>query len=92
MAQPDPHLTHQLEQVIMNLLERRAPTASICPSEAAREAYEGDDEGWRALMEPTRQAAWHLAAAGKVEVTQSGHPVTEPETRGPIRIRRANPS
>ncbi|GHE54068.1 hypothetical protein GCM10018785_24420 [Streptomyces longispororuber] len=76
----------------MNLLDRRAATASICPSEAAREAYEGDDEGWRALMEPTRRAAWRLAAAGKVQVTRSGHPVTDPATPGPIRIRRANPS
>ncbi|MBX9360276.1 DUF3253 domain-containing protein [Streptomyces massasporeus] len=88
MAETDRQLTQRLEQVIMALLERRAATSSICPSDAAREAYEGDDEGWRALMEPARRAAWSLAAAGKAEVTQSGHPVTQAEARGPIRIRR----
>ncbi|MFI2635813.1 DUF3253 domain-containing protein [Streptomyces collinus] len=90
MAETDRQLTRRLEQVIMNLLEGRAATSSICPSDAAREAYEGDDEGWRALMEPARRAAWSLTAAGKTEVTQSGRPVTETEARGPIRIRRAS--
>ncbi|MFB6850437.1 DUF3253 domain-containing protein [Streptomyces sp. NPDC056373] len=88
MAETDRELTQRLEQVIVNLLERRPATASICPSDAAREAYEGDDEGWRALMEPARRAAWSLVAAGKAEVTRSGRPVTETEARGPIRIRR----
>ncbi|RZU24076.1 uncharacterized protein DUF3253 [Streptomyces sp. BK239] len=84
----DRQLARRLEQVIMDLLERRAATASICPSDAAREAYEGDDEGWRALMEPTRRAAWRLVAAGKAEITRSGRPVTESEAHGPLRIRR----
>nr|WP_202511042.1 DUF3253 domain-containing protein [Streptomyces sp. SID5643] len=88
VAETDRQLTQRLEQVIVNLLERRAATSSICPSDAAREAYEGTDEGWRALMEPARRAAWSLAASGKAEVTQSGRPVTETEARGPIRIRR----
>ncbi|MEV3972304.1 DUF3253 domain-containing protein [Streptomyces sp. NPDC050698] len=88
MAETDRQLARRLEQVIMDLLERRAATASICPSDAAREAYEGDDGGWRALMEPVRRAAWRLVAAGKVEVTRAGRPVTETEARGPLRIRR----
>ncbi|MFB7776002.1 DUF3253 domain-containing protein [Streptomyces bauhiniae] len=79
----------RLEQTIMGLLERRADTSSICPSDAARAAYEGDGDGWRDLMEPARRAAWRLVAAGEVEVTQSGKPVAESEVRGPIRIRRA---
>ncbi|WP_419249092.1 DUF3253 domain-containing protein [Streptomyces luteogriseus] len=87
MVETDPELTQRLEQVIMTLLERRAATASICPSDAAREAHEGDTDGWRALMEPARRAAWRLVAAGKVEVTRAGRPVTETEARGPIRIR-----
>ncbi|MFC8145740.1 DUF3253 domain-containing protein [Streptomyces paradoxus] len=89
MAEKDRQLTQRLEQVIMDLLERRAAAASICPSDAAREVYEGDDGGWRALMEPARRAAWRLVAAGKVEVTQAGRPVAGTEARGPIRIRRA---
>ncbi|MEU3839703.1 DUF3253 domain-containing protein [Streptomyces sp. NPDC028635] len=88
MAETDRQLAERLERAIMGLLERRADTASICPSDAAREVYEGDDDGWRALMEPARRAAWRLVAAGKAEVTQAGRPVTETEARGPLRIRR----
>ncbi|ANB09038.1 S-adenosylmethionine tRNA ribosyltransferase [Streptomyces ambofaciens] len=73
----------------MDLLERRAATASICPSDAARRVHEGDDEGWRALLEPARRAAWRLVGSGEVEVTQAGRPVTQAEARGPVRIRRA---
>ncbi|MDH6514185.1 hypothetical protein M2164_000661 [Streptomyces sp. SAI-208] len=89
MDETDRQLGQRLEKAIMSLLERRAGTASICPSDAAREVYEGDDDGWRALMEPARRAAWRLVNDGAVEVTQGGRPVTEPETRGPVRIRRA---
>ncbi|MCL6668002.1 DUF3253 domain-containing protein [Streptomyces sp. NPDC001102] len=91
MAETDRRLARRLETAITSLLERRAETASICPSDVAREVYEGDDQGWRALMEPVRQAAWRLVAVGEVEVTQGGRPVTESEARGPIRIRRARP-
>lgn len=89
MAETDRQLAPRLETAITSLLERRAETASICPSDVAREVYEGDDQGWRELMEPVRQAAWRLVAAGEVEVTQGGRPVTESGAHGPIRIRRA---
>ncbi|MFE5297746.1 DUF3253 domain-containing protein [Streptomyces sp. NPDC056632] len=79
----------RLERTILELLERRAPDASICPSDAARAAYDGDDDGWRALMDSARLAARHLVDAGEVEITQSGRPVPPGEARGPIRIRRA---
>ncbi|ALV38070.1 DUF3253 domain-containing protein [Streptomyces sp. CdTB01] len=91
MAETDRRLARRLETAITSLLERRAETASICPSDVARDVYQGDDQGWRALMEPVRQAAWRLVAVGEVEVTQGGRPVTESEARGPIRIRRARP-
>ncbi|THA24058.1 DUF3253 domain-containing protein [Streptomyces sp. RKND-216] len=87
MVERDEQLDQRLERAIVSLLQRRAETASICPSDAAREVYEGDGEGWRALMEAARRAAWRLEAAGTVEVTQAGRPVTETEVRGPIRIR-----
>ncbi|GHD53081.1 hypothetical protein GCM10010335_66170 [Streptomyces galbus] len=87
VAEPD-HLDQRLERAIISLLERRADTASICPSDAARAAYEGDDDGWRALMEPVRRAAWRLVEAGEVEVTQAGRPVAKTGARGPLRIRR----
>ncbi|MDX2645541.1 DUF3253 domain-containing protein [Streptomyces sp. PA03-1a] len=87
-----PHRERQtdqrLEWAILELLDRRAPTATICPSDAARAVYEGDDDGWRALMEPARRAARRLAAAGEVEITQAGRPVEPDKARGPIRIRR----
>ncbi|MER7960247.1 DUF3253 domain-containing protein [Streptomyces sp. NPDC096030] len=81
----------RLERAVLALLERRAPTSSICPSDAARAVYDGDDDGWRALMEPARRAAERLVTAGEVEITQGGRPVDSAEARGPIRIRRVVP-
>lgn len=75
----------QLEAAILSLLERRAPAATICPSEAAR-AVGGSN--WRALMEPARQAAQRLVARGEVVITQRGEVVELATARGPIRIRR----
>ncbi|MFJ4864695.1 MULTISPECIES: DUF3253 domain-containing protein [unclassified Streptomyces] len=77
----------RLERVILELLERRAPAATICPSDAARAAYAGTDDGWRALMEPARRAARRLVEAGEVDITQGGRPVDPATARGPIRIR-----
>ncbi|MFD4233412.1 DUF3253 domain-containing protein [Streptomyces sp. NPDC058542] len=77
----------RLEQAILDLLKRRGPNATICPSDAARAVYRGDDDGWRSLMEPARQAARRLVGAGRVEITQGGRPVAPDEARGPIRIR-----
>ncbi|WP_338703299.1 DUF3253 domain-containing protein [Streptomyces sp. Q6] len=79
----------RLQQVVLDLLAQRDPSSSICPSDAARAAYEGDRaEGWRALMEPVRNAARQLALAGQVEITQGGRRVDPDTARGPIRIRR----
>ena len=74
-----------LEQSVRDLLAARAGDATICPSEAAR-AVGGDD--WRELMEPARQAARRLVAAGEVEITQGGVVVDPSTAKGPIRIRR----
>ncbi|MDY7099959.1 MAG: DUF3253 domain-containing protein [Actinomycetota bacterium] len=74
-----------LEHAVRELLARRAPRASICPSEAARVAG-GDD--WRQLMPLARTVAARLAADGEVEVTQRGVVVDAVSARGPIRIRR----
>ncbi|MFE6358414.1 DUF3253 domain-containing protein [Streptomyces sp. NPDC057806] len=84
----DERLDQRLERAILELLERRDPAATICPSDAARAVYEGDDDGWRALMEPARRAARRLVDAGLVEITQKGRPVAPATARGPIRIRR----
>ena len=74
-----------LERTILDLLASRAPTSSICPSDAAKAAG-GDD--WRPLMEPARAAAGRLVAAGTVEITQGGQVVDLATAKGPIRIRR----
>lgn len=76
-----------LEASILDLLAARSRTSTICPSEAARAV--GSDDGWRELMEPARQAARRLVAAGEVEVTQGGRVVDPSTAKGPIRIRRA---
>ena len=73
-----------LERDILSLLEKRAATATICPSDVARAAA----EDWRPLMEPVRRAARRLVAAGEVEITQGGHVVDPSTAKGPIRIRR----
>jgi hypothetical protein len=66
------------------LLSARAGSATICPSEAAR-AVATD---WRPLLEPARQAARRLAAAGQIEVLQGGRVVDPTTAKGPIRLRR----
>ena len=75
----------ELERTIAELLGRRRPEASICPSEAARTV---DPAGWRELMPEARSAAGRLADAGAVEVTQGGEVVDVRTARGPVRIRR----
>jgi hypothetical protein len=72
-----------LEREILELLDRRAAGATICPSEAAR-ALGGE---WQTRMEPARAAARRLVAAGRVEITQGGRVVDPSTAKGPIRIR-----
>ncbi|MEV6582778.1 DUF3253 domain-containing protein [Streptomyces sp. NPDC051582] len=88
MTDSERETERRLERAILDLLDRRGPTATICPSDAARAAYAGDDDGWRLLMEPVRRVTGQLVEAGEVEVTQGGHPVDPATARGPIRIRR----
>jgi hypothetical protein len=78
----------KLERTILDLLERRAPTATICPSDAARAV--GTEDSWRDLMDPARAAAGRLVANGQVEITQGGEVVDLATARGPIRIRRVH--
>lgn len=73
----------ELETVILTMLEARPRSATLCPSEVARQV--ADD--WRPLMEPVRRAARRLVAAGRVEVCQGGRVVDPSHARGPIRIR-----
>lgn len=75
----------RLEESILQLLAQRAPTSTICPSDAAR-AVGGAE--WRGLMDDARAAASRLVSAGLVDITQRGEVVELATARGPIRIRR----
>ena len=73
-----------LEETIATLLNARARTSTICPSDAARAV--GDDQ-WRGLMEPARRAARRMVARGELQITQGGMVVDPSTAKGPIRLR-----
>lgn len=75
----------RLRGLIIELLDRRAPGKTICPSDAAR-ALAGAN--FRPLMDAARAAAAELVAEGQIEVTQRGEVVDIAQARGPIRLRR----
>ena len=68
---------------ILTLVEARGADSSICPSEVARAL----DPAWRPLMNPVRQAAIRLAAAGRIDILRKGRPAPPGEVRGVIRLR-----
>lgn len=76
-----------LREAILSLLAERDRGKSICPSEAARRAYAGTDDGWRALMPAVRAEAAELADQGIIDATQRGAVVSLRTARGPIRLR-----
>lgn len=86
MAAASKDIDDELERTILSLLDDRAPTATICPSDAARAV--GTPEEWRSLMDPARDAARRLVEAGEVVITQRGQVVDQATATGPIRIRR----
>jgi hypothetical protein len=75
----------EIERTIRDLLTRRGPGRTICPSDAAR-ALAGDD-GFRGLMDPVRTTARAMAARGELEWTQSGEVVDPATARGAVRLR-----
>jgi hypothetical protein len=77
-----------LERALLDLLDRRARTATVCPSEAARAVGGADEDAWRPLMEPARMAARRLVARGEAEITQAGRVVDPSTAKGPVRVRR----
>ncbi|MFG6446226.1 DUF3253 domain-containing protein [Microbacterium sp. P06] len=86
MDEPGPAVPDDdLEAAILELLDKRAATSTICPSDAAR-AVGG--EQWRDQMDAARAAARRLEAAGVVDITQGGEVVDPLTARGPIRIRK----
>ena len=75
----------EIEATIRELLGRRGPGRTICPSDAARAL--GGDAGFRDLMAPLRATARDMVARGELEITQSGRVVDPDRARGAIRLR-----
>ena len=72
---------------IRTLLAERAPDASICPSEIARDLW--PDPAWRNAMPDVRRVARQLAAVGVIRITQSDVDLDpDAQPAGPIRLRR----
>ena len=74
----------RLEEVIADLLSKRAAGATICPSEAARVVF---PDGWQERMEDARRAARRLVTAGLIEITQGGRAADPSTAKGPVRLR-----
>jgi hypothetical protein len=75
-----------VECAIFDLLERRVPGASLCPSEVARAV---DGEAWRARMDEVRAVALRLAREGRLVITQRGVALDPARPlRGAVRLAR----
>jgi hypothetical protein len=81
---PNEDTDHALESTILELLTRRGPGKTICPSDAARVL---DPDGWQELMEPARAAARRLVEEGRIVITQRGKIVDPAHVKGPIRLK-----
>lgn len=77
----------KLEIAILHQLDQRPKGATLCPSDVAR-ALEPEEEAWRALMGPVREAARRLVARGELQITQGGQVVDPSTAKGAIRLRR----
>ena len=73
----------RIEAAILSLLEKRGAGKSICPSEAAREAF---PDTWRDHMRHVRAAAIHLAREGRIVITRKGKPVDPDDFKGVYRL------
>lgn len=78
----------RIEVAILNLVEKRGSGKSICPSEAAREAF-GDARNGH--MRHVRSAAVHLARNGHIEILRKGKPVDPENFKGVYRLALPSP-
>ena len=85
MPDREQDLEERLRAAVLDLLAGRAPTSTICPSDAAR-AVGGST--WRDAMPLARAVAARLADDGVVEVRQHGGRVDVRTATGPVRIAR----
>ena len=75
----------ELEARLLALLDARAPGASLCPSEVARDV---GGEAWRGRTEAVRCAARRLAARGELLFLQDERVVDAATARGPVQLQR----
>lgn len=80
-----------IERSIGELLDRRRPGATLCPSEVARDLAGDDEAAWRPLMPAVRRVAARLATEGFLRVTRGGVEVDPEAPGGPIRLGRPGP-
>ena len=80
-------MSHPLtpQQAILDLLAKRGPGKTICPSEAAR-AVAGPHGDWRSEMEGVHEASDALLKSGAITLSWKG--VETKKRRGPYRIAR----
>ena len=72
-----------IEAAILRLVETRGAGKSICPSEAAREAY---PEDWQKRMKAVKAVAVGLARSGKIAILRKGKPVDPNHFKGVYRL------
>lgn len=72
-----------IEAAILHLVETRGAGKSICPSEAAREAFPRD---WQTRMKAVRATAVGMARAGKISILRKGKLVDPDRFKGVYRL------
>lgn len=77
-----------IQTAILRLVEQTGPGKSICPSEAAREAF---PEDWQARMKAVRAAAVGLARKGEVVILRKGKPADPNDFKGVYRLAQPAP-
>lgn len=78
----------RIEAAILSLVEQRGPGKSICPSDAAREAF---PDTWNSHMRHVRAAAVHLARQGRIVILRKGKPVDPENFKGVYRLAAPDP-
>ena len=74
------------ETAVLHRLAQRAPGATLCPSEAARDLA-GDSGDWRAHMDDVHRAVDRLLEEGCIALSWKGVPMDRRD--GPYRIAKA---
>jgi hypothetical protein len=78
-----PKNNHDFRQAILDLLQKRGPEKSICPSDILPSELKQD----KSIMEEVRESARILARENLIDITQSGKVVDPTSFKGPIRLK-----